>query len=571
MARNNHLSAVHGSIKEKAAIYIRVSTKWQVDKDSLQVQRRELTAYAEMLLGISDYEVFEDPGYSAKNTNRPEYQRMMNQIRSGEFSHLLVWKLDRISRNLLDFVSLYNELKALGVAFISKNEQFDTSTAMGEAMIKIALVFAELERKTTAERVTAVMLSRANNGQWNGGRVPYGYSYQKGTKKFSVNPAENKIVSLIYASYLETHSIIRVAAMLNEMNLTTRAGCAWSSVAVHKILSNPFYVGDYRYNVHDDGRGLSRRDETEWIIVKNHHEPSVSREQFELVQARLKRNLREKTEMKTYRRKNTHIFSGLLRCALCDSGMSATPGRIHANGWRPSTYGCAARRKTSTCTNRYISDTIIIPFVFAYVSNLLKLKKYVSSETTYSQIEKMLLQGTPLVSIKHISSGIPETKALLLSGVTGVEYAPSFTSKPKEKCIEFECIETRIRKLSTAMTRLQSLYLFSDEKMPEKDYIIAREKIAHDLAMAEAELSKLREPKERSLFETEESVAKANYFLMLKTILSPSTTDFIDEISQLDNRIPASFLHTIISNIYINDGRVMSICFKNGITHRFEY
>ena len=95
----------------------------------------------------------------------------MSRIRDGEFTHLVVWKIDRISRNLLDFSAMYAELKKLGVVFVSKNEQFDTSTAMGEAMLKIILVFAELERNMTSERVTAVMLSRANNGQWNGGRV----------------------------------------------------------------------------------------------------------------------------------------------------------------------------------------------------------------------------------------------------------------------------------------------------------------------------------------------------------------------------------------------------------------
>ena len=88
---------------KKAAIYIRVSTHWQIDKDSLKVQRRELTAYVEMLLGITDYVIFEDPGYSAKNTDRPDYQAMMDRIRTGEFTHLVVWKIDRISRNLLDF------------------------------------------------------------------------------------------------------------------------------------------------------------------------------------------------------------------------------------------------------------------------------------------------------------------------------------------------------------------------------------------------------------------------------------------------------------------------------------
>lgn len=173
------LSNVSKLSSRKVAIYVRVSTHWQIDKDSLKVQEKELIVYCEMILGIKDYVVFNDPGYSAKNTDRPKYQEMMERIRSGEFTHLLVWKLDRISRNIIDFAMMSEELKQLGVTFVSKNEQFDTSTAMGEAMLQIIMVFAQFERKQTAERVTAVMLSRAEDGEWNGGRVPYGYLWDK--------------------------------------------------------------------------------------------------------------------------------------------------------------------------------------------------------------------------------------------------------------------------------------------------------------------------------------------------------------------------------------------------------
>lgn len=151
---------------KKAALYIRVSTHYQIDKDSLPFQRNELINYAKYALGIDDYAIFEDAGYSGKNTDRPAYQDMMRRIRAKEFSHLCVWKIDRISRNLLDFAAMYEELKKFNCTFVSKNEQFDTSSAIGEAMLRIILVFAELERKLTAERVTSIMYSRANKGLW---------------------------------------------------------------------------------------------------------------------------------------------------------------------------------------------------------------------------------------------------------------------------------------------------------------------------------------------------------------------------------------------------------------------
>ena len=100
---------------KKAALYIRVSTHYQIDKDSLPFQRNELINYAKYALGIDDYAIFEDAGYSGKNTDRPAYQDMMRRIRAKEFSHLCVWKIDRISRNLLDFAAMYEELSLIHI------------------------------------------------------------------------------------------------------------------------------------------------------------------------------------------------------------------------------------------------------------------------------------------------------------------------------------------------------------------------------------------------------------------------------------------------------------------------
>lgn len=211
---------------KKAAIYCRVSTVHQVDKDSLPLQRADMINYARYVLSIEDYEVFEDAGYSGKNTDRPAFQDMMSRVRQGEFSHILVWKIDRISRNLLDFATMYTECKRIGVTFVSKNEQFDTSTAMGEAMLKIILVFAELERNMTSERVTATMLGRAREGRWNGGPVPFGYAYDKKTKTFSVLGDEAEVVHKLYDLYDKTHSLVQTATRINETGSRTRRGSA---------------------------------------------------------------------------------------------------------------------------------------------------------------------------------------------------------------------------------------------------------------------------------------------------------------------------------------------------------
>ena len=171
---------------------------YQIDKESLPHQREELTRYAEYALHISDYEIFEDAGFSGKNTDRPAYQEMMARIRKHEFTHLIVDKIDRISRNLLDFAAMYDELKKLDVTFISRNEQFDTSSAMGEAMLKIILVFAELERHMTSERVSAIMVDRAKKGKWNGANIPLGYDWSEKADYPVENPQEVKIVQMMF-------------------------------------------------------------------------------------------------------------------------------------------------------------------------------------------------------------------------------------------------------------------------------------------------------------------------------------------------------------------------------------
>ena len=120
------------------------------------MQKQELIGYCEYVLGIKDYVVFEDAGYSGKNTDRPGFQKMMAQVRNGLFSHVVVWKIDRISRNLLDFATMYEELKRLGVTFVSKNEQFDTSSAMGEAMLQ-KLRQRELVSWATVEKLCELL------------------------------------------------------------------------------------------------------------------------------------------------------------------------------------------------------------------------------------------------------------------------------------------------------------------------------------------------------------------------------------------------------------------------------
>lgn len=560
---------------KKVAIYIRVSTRYQVDKDSLQVQRRELIAYSEMILGTSDYVIFEDAGYSAKNTDRPDYQRMMDRLRTGEFSHLLVWKIDRISRNLLDFAEMYSELKKLGIAFVSKNEQFDTSNAVGEAMLKIILVFAELERQMTSERVTAVMLSRANNGQWNGGRIPYGYDYDKKTKQFSVNAKEADIVKKVYLLYDQYRSLIYVCRYLNNLGVKTRAGNEWNVPGVYKILTSPFYIGVYQYNVHNDGKGGKKKRESEWIMIENHHQQIVSKADFDRISKALSGNrIGGVPRNKTYIRKNIHTFAGIMRCGICGTGMTASLDGPHADGWRPSIYTCRKRREnTAICSNKMVSETTFGGVIVNFIANIIRAKDAVSDQTTLSNLENMLLKSLSSYGITGIERpGLEELRQTIISGKTGIEYNPPVAeSGLSDPSREKSLLESKHRSKESALSRLKSLYLYSDSGMSEREYTSERNQIISELQDIEKRLGEIRSEGQEAMISSEDFISRASYFVMVENLLGDAEIDYKSFSQSVDKSIQKSFFSSVISEIDIANGRVASVVFKNGITVRFKY
>ncbi len=561
--------------RRKVAIYVRVSTHWQVDKDSLKVQERELISYSQIVLGIENYVVFTDPGYSAKNTDRPDYQAMMERIRMGEFTHLLVWKIDRISRNIIDFAMMNEELKQLGVSFVSKNEQFDTSTAMGEAMLQIIMVFAQFERKQTSERVTAVMLSRANNGQWNGGRVPYGYRWSKDTASFSLDEEEANVVRRMAQLYEEQQSLLYVTKWLNDSEIRTKTGVSWTATTVHHVLTNPWYIGQYIYNVHRGEKRGEKHDEDEWITFEDHHEPILEADQFYRIKFLLSRNRRNAPRAKpAYKRQTVHVFAGLLRCGLCGSNMIAGADRRRANGFMPSKYACGSRRrKMTSCTNKYISDIVLGPFVMNYIANIIRASRTSTSSTTPAALERKLLRGAAFDNVKSVNH---EALRQLLDSFDeageAVEYRPqyAFTTFSGEGR-DMDNLRARKRKLETALARLNTLYLYDDEAMAEKDFILERTQIDRQLAETNKKIEELSATGLATSDDSSSFLKKASYYIMVNKLVENSYIEYQDFSRTLDNEAIRDFVHSIIEEIRATDGRIESITFKNGTTHRFTY
>ncbi len=200
-------------------------------------------------IGDQPYRIYADKGFSGKNTNRPQFKCLIEDIKSGEVSGVYVYKIDRISRAILDFGKIMELFDKYSVEFVSHTERFDTSTPMGKAMLNIIMVFAQLERETIQQRVTDNYYSRGEKGFYLGGYAPFGYTKTeclkngKKTYCYKKNESESVIIREIYTAYgIAGKSMNLIARELNERGICTRRNGRWSQSSVSRILRSPVYV-----------------------------------------------------------------------------------------------------------------------------------------------------------------------------------------------------------------------------------------------------------------------------------------------------------------------------------------
>ncbi len=557
---------------KKSALYIRVSTHYQIDKDSLPFQKKELINYSKYVLNIDDYEIFEDAGYSGKNTVRPAFQDMISKIKKGEFTHLLVWKIDRISRNLLDFCAMYEELKKYNCTFISKNEQFDTSSATGEAMLKLVLIFAELERKLTSERVSAIMLDRANKGLWNGAQCPLGYSWNEEKKFPDINKDESETIKLIYNTYENISSSLQVAKMLNSEHIKTKRDGKWSSKTVSDIIRNPFYKGTYRYNYRESARGKIK-DESEWIIVEDNHSPIISKEQWEHCNKIMDINAQRNTSL--YRKNsNIHVFASLIKCKKCGETFIANCDVTRKDGYRPSYYYCKGKYGSYGCDAKLISDVTLGPFIINYLANLLKAQKKLNKKNNLKDLEQFLLSGKTFVNIAGIDRA--NLESLYLSFLYSKTDNVLLKTKDKSKVIDLKSnlsvLTKEKEKYNRAFERLQSLYLFSDDAMSEKDFLVQKLKLTEKLDEVNKKIDLINEENSNTVtYDDISFLKKTSNFMINNELINKKFINFKTMVMTMDKQLIKDFINTIIDKIEIKNGKVSTIYFKNGIINNFIY
>ena len=192
---------------------------------------------------------YTDKGFSGKDTNRPGFEKMMNDIRTGNIKRVIVYKLDRISRSILDFANMMELFQKYHVEFVSSTEKFDTSTPIGRAMLNICIVFAQLERETIQKRVTDAEYARCTRGFYMGGRIPYGYRLASTvidhvrTSMYEEVPEESEQLKLIYSMYADAdNSLGDIVRYLNEHHIKNLRGADWNTARISEMLRNPVYV-----------------------------------------------------------------------------------------------------------------------------------------------------------------------------------------------------------------------------------------------------------------------------------------------------------------------------------------
>jgi len=327
------------------AIYARKSI-YSDKSDSVETQINMCKEYILNKYGADeDITVYYDEGYTGANTKRPGFTRLLKDINDGKINMLVCYKIDRISRNVLDFSEVYNTLQKKRIEFVSVKEQIDTSTPLGRAMMYICSVFAQMERETIEERVKDNMIELAKSGKWPGGRPPLGYKLNRviinGKKHTVLEPNEETIPLLyeIFDTFLSGYSLTGLETYFRKKGVKSINGKYLSSAQLYNILKNPQYVANepmiYDYfaskgcimvnerEFYDGKHGLlvygrtsdSKNDKhtvnppEKWTVAIGMHPPLIPAEKWLYVQAKFGQNLIDKTS-----KHKIGLLKGILKC-----------------------------------------------------------------------------------------------------------------------------------------------------------------------------------------------------------------------------------------------------------------
>ena len=381
MGNGNGKNGGNGPSKPAAircAIYTRKSTEEGLDQDfnSLDAQREACEAYiaSQRQAGwIALPDRYDDGGYTGANMNRPGLQKLLQHVQAGQVDSILVYKIDRLSRSLLDFARMIDLLEKHGASFVSVTQQFNSATSVGRLTLNLLLSFAAFERELIGERIRDKMAAAKRKGKYTGGTPPLGYDVDREAKRLVVNLNEAKLVRHIFKRFLSLGSVTKLARELNENGYTTkswvtakgkmREGRLWNKSHLYRLLNNPILIGR-----------VSHKGDT----FSGEHEAIIEKALWEKVQKRLADNTQSCPD--ETRSKTPSLLKGLIRCGHCGMSMGATFARKNGKTYRY--YLCLHARKTGydSCPVRSVAAGEVESAV------LTRLREMIGSPETIAMI-----------------------------------------------------------------------------------------------------------------------------------------------------------------------------------------
>lgn len=375
------------------AIYARQSI---LKEDSISVESQ--IEYCRYETRGEPYKEYIDRGYSGKNTNRPAFEEMFRAIQEEKVSKVIVYKLDRISRSILDFSNMMEKFQKHNVEFISTTEKFDTSTPIGRAMLNICIVFAQLERETIQKRVADAYYSRSKKGFYMGGRLPYGFTIEKtviggvNTSQYAVLPEESEQIKLLYFLYADKNkSLGDIIRYLKEHQVENLRGGAWSTARISEILRNPVYVkadadvyeffkkqGTNIVNPITDFIGMNacylykgaesnsrkQSDLKDKELVLAPHEGIISSEEWLACRRRCLNNRQSATAGKA---KNSWL-TGKIKCGKCGYALTIVKAKTRWERY----FVCSSKLRTKKCSG--VGKTLYAEILEEFILNAMKQK-----------------------------------------------------------------------------------------------------------------------------------------------------------------------------------------------------
>lgn len=337
------------------AIYTRKSTSEGLDQDftSLDAQREA----AENYINSQKHEgwtilqePYNDGGFTGANMDRPGLQKLLSDIKNQKINCVVVYKVNRLSRSLIDFAQLLKFFDKNNVTFVSVTQSFNTNTSMGRLTLNILLSFAQFEREIAREKTKDKMSAARKRGQWTGGIAPLGYRVDN-NKKLIIDPEGAKMVREIFDLYLKGNSTLKIVHMFNEKDYKTNkiackngktlGGVKYSVARIQWMLRHPIYMGKVLYN----GQ-----------IYNGEHEAIIDEETFKKTQALLDENHRERKATKNV--DCTGLLSRILHCKICGTYMTHTYSYKTKEGRKYLYYVCTNAQKHghSSCPTRSVNS-----------------------------------------------------------------------------------------------------------------------------------------------------------------------------------------------------------------------